>query len=373
MFTHLALATSLTLLSASAMAQRAEDQGITRLETLRLDGENIGLGPEISFAGGLILQPDIDGFGGWSAMEIETTSTPDELRLLAISDRGFWLTATLALDPNQTRPHLTGIGDMSVENLSDYRDGSSPEGITRDVDTNAYLVSFEAETDKGSREGMNRILSYRINEDWGNLSTVEGAPVLTFADGINADSGIEALTISGDHLWAGVERPEGRLGLNRLIAVRDFNTNAAEQDFELQVELPYGYGFKAMASDGADGLYILTTRFMGPRNCSNLYDATPNEPRCNMAQISHVDCRALENAENNGTVIVPNVLAHLHQGMYVDNFEALAVVQIENRDHLFILSDNNRRPNRQLTILLSFVLDPRPAVPDCPISGALQD
>jgi hypothetical protein len=93
------------------------------------------------YRGGYALTANDPRFGGWSDLDISDDGT----RLTAISDRGFWLDATLKSD---SRGAITALADARLGyllNLAGYRQAGiigDAEGLSRAPD-GSFLVSFE--------------------------------------------------------------------------------------------------------------------------------------------------------------------------------------------------------------------------------------
>lgn len=146
--------------------------------------------------GGLELDRAAIGFGGLSGLHL----APD-LRLTAVSDRGFWMSARLVLDG--MRP--TGLADLRSGPL---RDGAGRPLRRREGDAEclarlpdgSWLVGFER---------WHRIRAYR--DLAGPGAYVQAPPGLEAA---SDNQGLESLTVLADGRWFAIaeDLPNGRPG-----------------------------------------------------------------------------------------------------------------------------------------------------------------
>ena len=141
-----AIGTAVFLLAASpglpAHAARAANAIALKAYQIALDPDH----PEhttvgrLTYRGGLVLQSDDARFGGWSDLHVSA----DGAHILALSDNGFWLTATLGYDKGR----LTTIGDAQLGPLIDTAGArvrgpeSDSEGMAVRPD-GAIYISFE--------------------------------------------------------------------------------------------------------------------------------------------------------------------------------------------------------------------------------------
>ena len=280
---------------------------------------------ELVYSGGVALSSSDARFGGWSAMEI----SEDGARLLAISDSATWMTARLLYGEDGD---LTGLSDMVITPILD-EDGRPLEGVRADAEGLAdlgdgrYAVSFERD---------HRIWVYDIGADWSGMNTAlpEPMPAPPGADRLRNNAGTEALVRSGSALWAAIEYPIVE-GQPHTLWRYDLAEPSAVP-VSRSVALTSGFGLTALARDGEDGLIIIE-RFWR-RGVGN------------RIRIGRLEAGALEAA---GDPAAPALLAALEPDMSVDNFEAVALIEIEGERRLFILSDDNFNA-RQRTLLLSF-------------------
>lgn len=289
------------------------------------DVERRSLG-DLNYAGGLVLNSDGALFGGWSGLEISA----DGSRLLAISDRAAWMTASLVYDE---AGDLVGLTDVVITPMLDA-DGAPLSGDQADAEGLAplgegrYAVSFER---------THRIAVYAIGEDWSQIETATPSafPAPPGVDRLRANAGAEALARAGDTLWAGIEYPIVDGHPNTLWRYDLSRLDTPPQS--LAVTLGPGSGLTGLAPDGEGGV-VVVERFWA-RDVGN------------QIGLGHLSVDALESAD---PPLRPVQLAQLEPEMTVDNFEAIAVAQINGERRIFILSDDNFNAD-QRTLLLSFV------------------
>ncbi|MCW5724164.1 MAG: esterase-like activity of phytase family protein [Maricaulaceae bacterium] len=279
----------------------------------------------LEYRGGLHLTAPHAGFGGWSAMEL----TEDGARLLAISDQGWWLTASLTYGEDGT---LTGVGDAAITPMLDAAGAplqwpySDAEGLAP-LGGGRYAVSFEH---------AHRIEVYDIGADWRGVSTARPAPhpEPPGLERLPPNGGLEALERAADGgLWAGVEYGvmEGRPN-----TLWHIHNNALSTPYSLQLE--DGFGFVALTRrDG--GRLVWLERFYA-RDTGN---------RIRIMQVSE-SWLLSGGAEGRA----PRLIGALEPGMTIDNFEAVSTAWVNGEERLFILSDDNYNPPGQRTLLLSF-------------------
>ncbi|MDP6952192.1 MAG: esterase-like activity of phytase family protein [Alphaproteobacteria bacterium] len=277
----------------------------------------------LAYRGGLELTSPDRRFGGLSGLVVSA----DGARLLAISDTGLWLEATLTYDDDGNLSGLSGaeITPLRADSgavLSGKRDADA-EGLVA-LSDGGYLVSFER---------RHRVLHY-------GAPGANGAPVwmpdaLASVDG---NGGLEALAMLGDgHLLALCEDEfvsDGRLG-GWLV---DGETAEA-------VTWPGdGYFKPTAASVLPDGRVLVLERG---------YTAIAG-PKGRLMLIDDVDDSALSGRE----------IARFQPPIQVDNYEGLASLEMAGETRLFIVSDDNFNP-LQRTLLLSFALTDQLPPCDC--------
>lgn len=305
-------------LTATPVPLFPDDPGRARLGALR-------------YLGGLELNLEDERFGGWSALDI----SEDGQRLLAVSDSGYWMTASLAYDGDAlvglSDPHITAILDEAGEPLSgNFADS---EGLA-DLGNGAYAVSFERE---------HRIWRYELGADWSGVDNALPEPMRTplGTEALSNNAGMEGLAVIDDWLWSAQEHTTGDAPVH--IFSRTSLTDPEATGNAYLVAMEPDFGVTELEADGAGGLYILQ-RFWA-RDVGN------------RIQIFHLSAEQIADAANI-TELTPMLLAAIEPGeMTVDNFEGLAVIEVEGEQRLFLISDDNYN-DTQRTLLLSFALEP---------------
>ncbi|GGE45515.1 hypothetical protein GCM10011367_20400 [Marinicauda pacifica] len=281
---------------------------------------------QLTYQGGIEISSETPGFGGWSAIEI----SPDGERLLAISDGGAWLTATLEYNRNG---HLDGLSHPRMAPLRDAR-GEPLEGPAGDAEGLAplgggrYAVSFERD---------HRIQVYDIGEDWSGIDAALPEPY-TAPPGLNRlrdNGGIEALAPAENGLWAGIEHPAVDGQPHTIWHLGDGDA------VPHSMHLSDGFGLTALAR-AAPGELIAVERYW-------------SRSTGNRIRLTRIADSALEASAAGGPGLGPDLLGELDTSMTVDNFEGAAIAEVNGEPHLFLISDDNFNAE-QRTLLLSFSL-----------------
>lgn len=332
-FKHLWLAGALAL-TAACGAQAGEPRHAERAITI--ESVSVPLYPDqpdrrdagqLTYRGGLVLTSDDPAFGGFSALELSADGT----RLLAVSDRGQWLVADIIHDADGAP---TGLANARMAPLRDFA-GEPFEGRWADAEGLAhgsdgvYLVSFERH---------HRVESYVLGEDWSLIGSAGATrlPPLPGADDLPDNGSLEALAVQSGFAWVGVEYPQGVTGVHKVFRY-DLSDPGAEAT-EHRIQLAAGFGLVAFAELG-DGQLLAVQRFWR-RDIGN---------RIHISRISEaaiLDPRNQPGAE---------FLGEITPDMTVDNIEAAAVVTIDGRQRLYLMSDDNFSAT-QRTLLMSFDL-----------------
>ena len=318
---------ALSLLTMAACTPAPSERAEVTSEPVALfpdDPGRRGLG-ELHYAGGLDLSGGGRRFGGWSAMEV----SDDGSRLLAVSDSGAWMTAGLEYDRGGD---LAGLSGVVIASMLDEAgaplagDRADAEGLAH-LGGGRYAVSFERD---------HRIAVYDIGPDWSAIQTArpEPFPAPPGAERLRANAGAEALVRLETALLVGIEDPivDGqpntvwRYDLNRL----DTPPQSAD------LALTPGFGLTGLTPDGGGGVIVLE-RFWA-RDVGN------------RIKIGRIPPGALDAS---GGPITPEPVAAFDPSMTVDNFEAVALTQVNGDRRLLVLSDDNFN-NAQRTLLLSF-------------------
>ncbi|HAQ36747.1 MAG: hypothetical protein CMF74_11305 [Maricaulis sp.] len=280
------------------------------------------------YRGGLVLRSDDSRFGGLSALEV----SEDGSRLLAVSDSGYWLTASLDFDDGW----LTGVSAARMADMLDT-DGRKWRGDHEDAEGLAplgegrYAVSFERD---------HRVLAYDIGIDWSGIETALPTP-LPAPPGIErlrGNGGIEGMGpgVNGV-IWMAVEDPiiDGRPH-----TIWQIHTGGGI-DQSYNVAVPRGFGLTSIATE-ASGSLIVIERYYSP-------DVG------NRVRVVRISPEALDAGRMAGSVIEPDVLGEFTPDMTVDNLEGAALATVNGETRLFLLSDDNYNPAQQ-TLLLSFAI-----------------
>jgi hypothetical protein len=324
------------LLAVSAACSAQPDTLVSGERTVSVHAVPVALYPddperrdvgELVYRGGLELTSSDPAFGGFSAIELDADGT----RLLAVSDRGQWLVADLV--------HDEGGAPVALENarmapLLSF-DGVPFEGRWADAEGLAhwshgvYLVSFERH---------HRVESYILGEDWSLIGSANatGFPPPPGADALPDNGSLEALAVQSGFAWVGVEYTEGDTGIHRV-----FRYNLADPGVdatEHTIELTPGFGLVAFAELG-NGQLLTMERFW-------------QSEIGNRIRISRISEAAILDPDNQPAA---ELLAEITPDMTVDNIEGAAVVTINGRQRLYVISDDNFSAT-QRTLLLSFDL-----------------
>ena len=319
-------AATLTLAAGLAACSNDAGAGPIRIETTSVAlypdmPERLDIGG-LEYRGGLVLSSGDERFGGLSGLEI------DGDRLLAISDSAYWLTTHLEFDEAGL---LTGLSSAFYAPMLDAEGqplvdrAADAEGLAA-LGNGAYVVSFERE---------HRMARYDISPDWSGTAIAVPTPVTPppGTDRLRDNGGIEGLASADYGLWAGVEYP--------IIDGRPHTLWVMPDDGEA-TGLPYpaesGFGVTGL-DRGPDGdIYLLERLYI--RGVGNTI------------RIMRFDEFGLETEAQRNNI---ETLAVLTPDMTVDNFEGIALGEVNGEMRLFILSDDNYNPG-QRTLLFSFAI-----------------
>ena len=335
-----ALTAALFSLTAACGGQ-AQDESSPSDSGLTVSAERVVLFPDdpgrmrvgdLRYAGGVELSSADERFGGWSALHL----SEDGQRVLAVSDRGRWMTASLDYDDTA----LAGLSDVHIHPLLNEA-GEAVSGRFADSEglanlgDGAYAVSFERE---------HRIWRYRLEEDWSAVETARPTPLPNplGTQRLPNNAGMEGLAADGNWLWSAGEHTTGAAPVHILTRQDMAAPDAAGASFLLAMEAEFG--LTALEPDDQGGLYILQ-RFWS-RDVGN------------RIHILHLSAEQIADAAN-VTELHPTLLAAIEpEDMTVDNFEGMAVAEMNGETRLFLISDDNFNES-QRTLLLSFTIEPR--------------
>ncbi len=273
------------------------------------------------YRGGLHLQSEAAPFGGYSGLTISN----DGRRILAVSDRAHWLSASLTYGADD---RLRGVGNARIANVTGV-DGEALTGDLADAealyaDGSLLFVGFERhdridvyeETPDGGISFLRNAADFSQETIPFNKGPEAIAPmgkdgVIAFAEAAPSPSGGTVTWIIDAH------------GAHRALSyhpAKDFSPTDAAR-------LPNG------------DLLVLERAFspsIGPR-----------------ARLVHLSASALKSA----TDLRGTELARFAAPLVVDNMEGLAIREAaDGRIFIYLISDDNQNPRRQKTILMMFEL-----------------
>ncbi len=274
------------------------------------------------YRGGLEVRSDDDRFGGISGLVVSDNG----VHLLAITDTGHWLSATLVY----TDGALSGIGDLTLAPMRDM-DGEPIAGRKRLADAEAMTtlpdgriaVAFE----RNHRVWAYDLATYGFNA---RADRIEISPQL--ANAVN-NKGLEALaTLPDGSLVAVTEATMASKDEITGWRVRDGDTT----DITLKRIPPFDLTDMALLPSG--DLLTLERRFNPIGGVG--------------AQIRRIPAAALdETAPLDGDILYRSTA-----GQTVDNMEGIAVSETpDGKTLVYVVSDDNFNP-LQRTLLLMFEL-----------------
>lgn len=272
-----------------------------------------------SWRGGLTLTSDVPDFGGFSGLVLGK----DCESLLAVSDRGNWLEATLTFDG--AKP--AGLSDAAMSPILDSKGKPTrtkrwgdAEALTR-LDNGEYAVGFESRVRFGSYDIAKDGLKARF--------TAMASPAAIDKGPENAE--VEAF---------------GQLSDGRLLAISERQYDAAGNPMawawrgggatQFSIQRFGEYKVTDLAVDG-DSILTLERRFS--------MDSLPGMAirRFNASEIVE------------GGTVMPELLLEATAPLYViDNMEAIAVCSRDGEKRVTVMSDDNFNTPVQSTILLQF-------------------
>jgi hypothetical protein len=258
-------------------------------------------------------------FGGLSGLSIGVDG-----KLYAVSDRGYWLSAGIQMDPNGTLLDLTDWRIAPILTMTN----TPVTGRLRDAEALAqvrdgsFLVAFE---------GVHRIWRYSPPPKTFE-STPVAVPIPSAMARAPSNGGIEGLTIL----------PDGRLlALTEELKNPDGSFKGWLIDDSQFAELSYapaeGFGVTDCAALNNGDVLVLERRYVPIGILS--------------ARLTLVKANSLQP----GAKLDGKELLKLEQPLAVQNFEAVAAQQTSKGTMIYIVSDDNYSPFQQ-TLLLQFLL-----------------
>jgi hypothetical protein len=315
-FCGLLITTTLVLLAAASPSFAYYTIRLISLDTENPDRTAFG---KLTWQGGFEITGDDKRFGGLSALQVST----DGKRLIAVTDRGHWLTATLAYREGQ----LSGASNFQITPLLDLNgqplSGRRADAESLAVDNDGLFVSFE----RNHRIWRYAKDAYRN----GSKPTAVAAP-----DGLRTlqkNGGIEAMT---------------RLCDGRLLAVAEKSvTHPNSVDAWIQSET----GWQTLAYRTTDGL--------SPTGATTLPNCDVLFVERSFSVIAGLDIcitRLPSSAFDASSALNPEVLANLSDPLTIDNFEGISARRDASGNTLiYIVSDDNFSAT-QRTLLMMFAL-----------------
>ena len=296
-------------------------------ESLAIHPEQVQIG-DLAHVAAIVLRSKDERFGGLSGLTVL-----DGRRLVAISDRGHWLTGQLTFDPSG---RLRGLRDSRMGPLVNI-DGAPVLGrAQRDaeellrVPDGSWMVSFE---------GDHRLWRYSALDDPSKVLVGRPVVVPTPPDlqAAGDNGGIEAMALVAD----------GRL----LMLTEDMRDD--EGAIRGWIGPVDGSGWRALA--------LAPTGSFKPTGAVALAngDALLVERSFDLLAGVRIRVSVLPRAQLvEGGLIVPRKLARLLPTNHIDNLEAIGLHVRDDGTHvIFLLSDDNFRP-QQRTVLLQLTWHP---------------
>jgi len=273
--------------------------------------------------GGVVISSDDPRFGGLSALDVARDGT----RLVALSDRGIWLTASLEYRGGD----LANVKGFKISRLLNT-DGVPLKGRRADaeslaVDDGAFIVSFERQ---------HRLWRYGGHPDGSLSRPIAVKPPPGFQD-LSDNGGIEAMTrLCDGRLVVVAEKSKGR---------GNFVTGWLQSGTNWQ---PFRYRTKGS---------LLPTGATTLPNCDLVFVER------SFSIVAGLDIRLSRirvNALQENAIVEPEELAHLTGSLTMDNFEGISARRGKNGETLFYLVADDNFSSIQRTLLFMFELGESP-------------
>lgn len=285
---------------------------------LSLDSPDVQLVGDLRFRGGLDMRSGAEGLGGFSGLDI----SPDGRRMIAVSDRGLWLTADLKYDRAGMLSGLSNTELVPVRGLDGKplkgRKSTDSESIARLTD-GSLVVGFEQ---------SHRLRRYSFP---GEPAQRIRAPLVLGTSPPNG--GAEAITrLWGNQLLILSDRLEARAGIAT-------GWVGAGEEWRAVGFRKTGIFRPVGAATRDDGMvFILERRFSTLGGLGTRISVTPGR------EIAP------------GAIFGSRELAELSPPLVSDNFEGIAVRRGKSGETLiYIISDDNFH-DLQRNLLLMFSL-----------------
>lgn len=287
---------------------------------------------QLKWRGGLVLTSPSEYFGGYSGLIL----SEDGRDLMAVSDAGTWLNASLDYDD---AGRLAGISNARIGAIA-ARDGKA---IRRRRERDAEAVALASGTLQSgealvSYENFNRIVRYKLSRGGLGLpNEVIGPP-----PGLQRFSkdGMEAMTVMRGGPYKG-----------RMVA---FSENAGSK---------HRHAGWIWIDGAAKPLHVVNRDGYALTSAASLQDGTMLllERRFTLLDGVRMRLRRIEPAAlKPGAILDGEVLIEADLSHEIDNMEGLAVHTDANGDTvLTMISDDNFNTLVQRTLLLQFTLPPR--------------
>lgn len=284
---------------------------------------------KLTYRGGLNIFARSPHFGGYSAMELDPSGTS----LLALSDAGSWMRATLDYDG----PRLTGLSDVTLGPILDT-DGKPLRSASRQDAEGMALLSGDTRdgTALVSFERDHRIMRYPFTAE--RFGPPDGSlPLPKAARGMGANTGLEALAVIRDGAMKGtvVAFPE---------RLRDRNGNlmawliGGPAPGTITVKRLGGFDLTGAASLPDGGLLLLERRFRYSEGV-----------QMRIRRIAATDLRR-------GKLIKGEVLLEASDIMNIDNMEAIAVHRARGGETVVTLMSDDNFSAFQRSLIMQFTL-----------------
>lgn len=317
----------------AALPAQAEDEALTvrtvPVTSFTMFSQLVTFGG-LEWRGGLELASDDERFGGLSSLELSRDGT----RLLAVSDRGFWLEADLLY----TDGHLSGLDNARMASILGP-DGKPFKGKVRsDAEALAgwepgridgkVIVGFESRPraglyDLGKNGFKARFKDLKLPKD-----AVKGPP----------NKELEAIGRFVSGPLAGSILAISELNKDDNGDIRAF-VWGGKKAFEFSIKQFEDYAITDLAILPDGDIITVERSFSGT-----------SLPGMAVRRIRTDDIVA-------GGAVSPSLVFSGRMPFYrIDNMEGIAVSELNGETRVTIVSDNNYRPEFQRTLLLQFAL-----------------